>query len=449
MILKLKWRILLLWIICLPFQNAFSQHSSNNNYTGAWETPSSWNPTWTVPQTNISGYDVTINGYITLNGPLSFSGSTSKLIINDTLVIKGDLLLSNNNNLTINDNGILIVRGNLTFGNQSNIITNGYLIITGNVNKYNSINQGSFKSNDNPVKLFIGGKISSPGITTDPSYPVLNCIAPATARFPNSTCSYGNMTDILNDPIYSFFQSTCAIATPTILSGGATTFCAGGSITLTSSTGPNYLWSTGETTASINVATSGSYTVKMTDANGCESAKSATTIVVVNANPVAVAGPDLKLQYTFETKMNAELSAYETGEWSLISGSGHISDINSPATRVTELSVGKNIFLWKVMNGSCEDTAEVKITVSELFVPSVITPNGDGKNDYFKISGFTGKIELIIINRWGNEEYTSDNYLNDWEGRNNKGKELPNDTYFYILKLEKNIIKKGSVLIKR
>ena len=147
--------------------------------------------------------------------------------------------------------------------------------------------------------------------------------------------------------------------------------------------------------------------------------------------------------------MNAELSTYETGEWTLISGSGHISDINSPATRVTELSIGKNIFLWKVLNGSCEDTAEVKITVSELFVPSVITPNSDGKNDYFKISGFTGKVELTIINRWGNEEFTNEDYLNDWDGRNNKGKELPNDTYFYILKLENHIIKKGSVLIKR
>ena len=101
------------------------------------------------------------------------------------------------------------------------------------------------------------------------------------------------------------------------------------------------------------------------------------------------------------------------------------------------------------MNGNCEDSAEVKITVYDLFVPSVITPNGDGKNDYFKISEFSGKVELIIFNRWGNEEYTNANYLNDWDGRNNKGSELPNDTYFYILKFENGKIKKGSVLIKR
>jgi len=116
---------------------------------------------------------------------------------------------------------------------------------------------------------------------------------------------------------------------------------------------------------------------------------------------------------------------------------------------ITGISIGENIFLWKVRTGNCEDTAEVKITVYDIFVPSVITPDGDGKNDYFKISEFSGKIELIIFNRWGNEEYTNGNYLNDWDGRNNKGRGLPTDTYFYILKFENGKIKKGSVLVKR
>jgi gliding motility-associated-like protein len=171
--------------------------------------------------------------------------------------------------------------------------------------------------------------------------------------------------------------------------------------------------------------------------------------IIVNEKPVAIAGPDQELTFIFETQMTAELSSSETGEWSLISGSGHISDIHSPTTRITELSTGENMFLWKVQNGNCEASAEVRITIHDLLIPSVITPNGDGKNDYFKISENIGKVELIIVNRWGNEEYTNGNYLNDWDGRNNKGSELPNDTYFYILKFENGKIKKGSVLIKR
>ena len=79
----------------------------------------------------------------------------------------------------------------------------------------------------------------------------------------------------------------------------------------------------------------------------------------------------------------------------------------------------------------------------------MITPNGDGKNDYFKVTDIGNRTELIIFNRWGNVEYDNPNYLNDWDGRNRKGMELPNETYFYILKFENGIVRKGSVLITR
>ncbi len=71
-------------------------------------------------------------------------------------------------------------------------------------------------------------------------------------------------------------------ATPTISASGSTTFCAGGSVTLTSSIGSAYLWSTGATTRSIIVTSSGSYTVRVTNASGCQSAVSAARVVTVN-----------------------------------------------------------------------------------------------------------------------------------------------------------------------
>ena len=74
-------------------------------------------------------------------------------------------------------------------------------------------------------------------------------------------------------------------ATPTITAGGPTAFCSGGSVTLTSSAGTTYLWSTGATTPSISVTTSGSYTVQVTNASGCYSAVSAATVVTVNSVP--------------------------------------------------------------------------------------------------------------------------------------------------------------------
>jgi len=77
----------------------------------------------------------------------------------------------------------------------------------------------------------------------------------------------------------------CAVSTPVITAGGATTFCQGNSVTLTSSAAASYLWSTGATTQSINVTSSGNYTV--TVSNGSCSATSTATTVTVNPLPTA------------------------------------------------------------------------------------------------------------------------------------------------------------------
>lgn len=72
-------------------------------------------------------------------------------------------------------------------------------------------------------------------------------------------------------------------ATPTITPSGATSFCTGGSVDLTASAATGYLWSTNATTSSITVNTSGSYTVEITDANGCTATSSAINVNVSNA----------------------------------------------------------------------------------------------------------------------------------------------------------------------
>ena len=87
-----------------------------------------------------------------------------------------------------------------------------------------------------------------------------------------------------------------------------------------------------------------------------------------------------------------------------------------------------------------------------IFVPSGMTPNDDGKNDYFIIDVinkceniYTDK-ELTIYSRWGVELFHAAPYNNDWDGAN-----LPEGVYYYVLELDigNGIIKQGHVTIIR
>ncbi len=69
-------------------------------------------------------------------------------------------------------------------------------------------------------------------------------------------------------------------STPTITASGSTSFCAGGSVSLSATSGSNYLWSNGATTQSITVNQSGSYSVTVSNGTNCSATSLATTVTV-------------------------------------------------------------------------------------------------------------------------------------------------------------------------
>jgi hypothetical protein len=92
-----------------------------------------------------------------------------------------------------------------------------------------------------------------------------------------------------NIPV-SYFNGTVSmnpIPTPTITPPGPITFCAGGSVVLTSSAATSYLWSTGATTQAITVTTGGSYTVTVTIGT-CSATSTPTTVTVTPNNTITL-----------------------------------------------------------------------------------------------------------------------------------------------------------------
>jgi len=245
---------------------------------------------------------------------------------------------------------------------------------------------------------------------------------------------------------------------PQLNAGSDVLLCKGRSIQLNASGTGTFLWSPAGGLSNPNInnplaspdATT-EYTVTLTDQWGCKNSDQMN--VDVRVQPVANAGPDQVLDFVFATNFEATpLSANQTGVWTIVDGNGDISDLHSAVSRVSDLSLETNSFLWTVTNGVCPESSDtVHIRVNNLIIPTLITPNLDGNNDFFVIKGLEtiGKASLTVFNRWGARVYEKDIYDNTWEGGDDKENPLQDDTYFYVLKTQQGNTFTGYVVIKR
>ncbi|MFM2135564.1 MAG: hypothetical protein RL021_964, partial [Bacteroidota bacterium] len=151
---------------------------------------------------------------------------------------------------------------------------------------------------------------------------------------------------------------------PVISAGGPLTFCQGGSVVLTSNLSTAIRWSTGATTQSITVNTSGTYTVSQTSSSGCTSTSSPVT---VNVYPT-VATPTISA--------NGPTTFCTGGSVVLTSSSATNNTWSNGATTQSVTVSSSGTYTVTVSNGVCPPKTSSATTVTVNGVPPVVTASG-------------------------------------------------------------------------
>lgn len=208
-------------------------------------------------------------------------------------------------------------------------------------------------------------------------------------------------------------------------------------VEMTSGTAPfSYAWSNGGTSQDLSQLSAGSYTLTVSDANGCTASD---TWTVQESAAITV-----------DTTLSAYDGGYNVSENGASDGSAmlNIAGGTAPYTVVWSngstgpalngISAGSYTATITDANGC---TVRTTITIKQpedVTLPTGYTPNGDGYNDFFVVRGLDAfpNNTFTVFNRWGNVVFDTFNYKNDWAGQNTTGDELPNGTYFVIITLK-------------
>ncbi|MEX1002805.1 MAG: PKD domain-containing protein [Crocinitomicaceae bacterium] len=200
----------------------------------------------------------------------------------------------------------------------------------------------------------------------------------------------------------------------------------------------------------------GNFTITqiVSTSNSCKD----TIIQVVNIPPSPVAGffyntsggLNIGAEFTF-----IDTSDY-TSSWYWELGNGETSVEQNPTT--TYFANGNyEVTLFATGPLGCVDSTTKTLTINtvteeiNLLIPNAISPNGDGKNDVWKLAFIdlvNPEAEIVIVNRWGQTVFQSIGYSDPWDGTFN-GELVPEGNYYYVIKLSDNEedIYQGALLV--
>ncbi|TDE02373.1 T9SS type B sorting domain-containing protein [Flavobacterium hiemivividum] len=216
-------------------------------------------------------------------------------------------------------------------------------------------------------------------------------------------------------------------------------FCTNSNLNLSVNTGfLSYLWSTGETTNQINVSDPGNYSVKVTDANGCEATKKFNIITSEIATITEIIIND------FDGNKNSALIEYSgTGNYEFSIDGTYFQ--GSP--QFDGITAGTYYAYARDKNGC---GISDYFTFYVLDYPRFFTPNDDGINDLWMIKNLDlfPKATISIFNRYGKLLKMLNSTSQGWNGSFN-GYNLPADDYWFHINFANSKSIKAHFSLKR
>jgi gliding motility-associated-like protein len=207
--------------------------------------------------------------------------------------------------------------------------------------------------------------------------------------------------------------------------------CQGSGILLEGPSGySTYYWSDGSSSSSFTGTESGSVWLEVTDAAGC---KARDTVLLTFETPFQISlGPDTTLCGNESIILEIPFGQVN---WTIRSD-GQVN--HDDAQSITVYAANQEIYV-AVTQGSCSDSDTMLVwECNQGKIPNAITPNGDGKNDTWiieKIMNFPDAA-IKIFDRTGRIVFeVQGGYDNSWDGTDKNGKQLPVDTYYYVIDL--------------
>jgi gliding motility-associated-like protein len=238
--------------------------------------------------------------------------------------------------------------------------------------------------------------------------------------------------------------------------------CYSTNATLTGSGGTAFLWSPATYLNNARIASpvastltnTISYTLQVTDNNGCNSLKSDTIKITVVPPAIINAGRDTTLsigQPLTLLTIDVNNVGFTQYRWSPSYG------LDNPFTANPTTILDKDILYTVTASNSigCTAADDIKIKVyrgPEIFVPNAFTPDGNGLNDILKVIpvGLKEFHFFRIYNRWGNIVFNTTNFTAGWDGKNAGAAPLAG-TYMWIAEgvdyKGNMVLRKGSVIL--